>query len=475
MIITRYAPSPTGDPHIGNIRTALFAYLFARSNNGKFFLRIEDTDRERFQEGSVETIINSLKWLGIEPSNLDKIPYQSERLENYRKHAYDLVKAGHAYICTCTKERLAEQRLQQEKEGKPPMYDGRCREEKCEIGNSAEFFKDMMQNGYVIRMKMPKNKKIGFDDMIRGHIEFDSNLIDDQVIIKSDGFPTYHFAHVIDDHEMGTTHVIRGEEWLSSTPKHLILFEMFSWEPPKYAHLSLILGPDKKKLSKRHGAMSVLEYKKAGYLPEAIVNFIAFLGWNPKNEQEEFLLSDLEREFKIENVNKSPAVFDFEKLNTINERYLIERIESNPASIVTLLSEFGVPDVKAGELALLSRGGYKTVVEMAEEIQNLRKIPDYKAEILVFKKSTKEASKRGLEVSDLILNEIEEDAWQAQELQMKLGLAITRENLTNGDLFWPVRVALSGREKSPSPVELLIALGKAESLKRIKNALSKLV
>ena len=476
MIKTRFAPSPTGEVHIGGARTALFAYLFAKSQGGEFLLRIEDTDQARSVEGADKRIVESLKWLSIMPDNLDKIMYQSTRLEVYKKHAFDLVKAGKAYICTCSKERLTELREKQEKTGQPPRYDSKCRTEKCGIENSTDFFKEMMENGYVVRMKMPRGRKIEFTDMIRGEVEFDADLIDDQVIIKSDGFPTYHFAHVIDDHETNITHVFRAEEWLSSTPKHIVLWEMFGWKAPEYAHLSMILPPDKKgKLSKRHGAVAVMDFGKAGYLPEALVNFISFLGWNPKTEKEIYSMEELIADFKIENVNKAPAIFNREKLDSVNEYYLREEIGQKPARIKRLLAELEVKEVTAGELNLLGRGGYKTLVEMVETLKNIRVLPDYEAGILVFKKSTKDASRKGLETALAEFELIEEKEWTEQEIQMKLGLAVTRNELTNGDLFWPVRVALSGQERSASPVELALALGKVEVISRVKKAIGKLV
>jgi len=464
-IRTRFAPSPTGELHIGSIRTALFAYLFAKHNKGEFLLRIEDTDRERYVKGSVERIVESLEWLGIKRDN-KKLIVQSERLEEYKKAAFDLVKSGDAYICTCSKEKLAADRERQEKSGKPPRYEGHCRTAGLNFSG--------LKDGYVIRMKMPRRGKIKFNDLIRGEVEFDSALLDDQIILKSDGYPTYHLASVVDDHNMGITHVIRAEEWLSSTPKHLVLYQMFGWKAPEFAHLSMILGSDKKKLSKRHGATSVLDYRKAGYLPEAIVNFLAFLGWNPKDEREIFSMLELENEFKIENINKAAAVFDVDKLNSINEHYLRDSIQNTDNRIQKLLQEFEVEKLTQGEADLLGRGGYSTLKEMTEEILLLRKEPEYEASILIFKKSTKEATLKGLQFTvDSIQNTAEQD-WNSQEMQMRLGLIVDRNNLTNGDLFWPVRVALSGEEKSPSPVELLVALGKEESVKRIEKAIKKL-
>jgi len=467
MIRTRFAPSPTGELHIGGVRTALFAYLFAKSKGGEFLLRIEDTDRERLVEGSTERIIESLDWLGIKRDN-KKLIIQSERLEEYKKVAFDLVRAGKAYICTCSKEKLVEDREKQEKAKKPPRYEGHCRE----AGIKIEDFKD----GDVIRMKMPQKGVIKFNDLIRGEVEFEAVLLDDQIILKSDGYPTYHLASVIDDHDMEISHVIRAEEWLSSTPKHLVLYEMLGWKAPEFAHLSMILGPDKKKLSKRHGATSVIDYKKEGYLPEALVNFLAFLGWNPKDEREIFSMEELEKEFKLENVNKAPAVFDENKLNSINEYYLKSQISNlkTKSQILNLLEQFEVKKITDGEAELLSRGGYSTLKEMAQELLSLRKETDYEAGLLIFKKSNKEATLKGLSLVVDLLKDVEDRDWTNQELQMQLGLIVERNELTNGDLFWPVRVALSGEEKSPSPVELLVAVGKEEILKRIEKAIKKL-
>lgn len=462
-IITRFAPSPTGELHIGGARTALFEFLAAQHTGGKFYLRIEDTDRERFVDGSTERIIESMSWLGIIPDNIDSVVYQSKRLELYKKHAFDLVKAGHAYICTCSKEKLAESRAEQEKGGQPPRYEGTCR--------TAEFnLSDLKEGCYTIRMKMPKNGKIIVRDLIKGDVTFDLSLLDDQVILKSDGYPTYHLASVVDDHEMGINYVIRAEEWLSSTPKHLELYKMLGWESPKFAHLPMVLAPDRSKLSKRHGATSVVEYKDLGYLPEAIINFLVLQGWNPGDDREFFTLTELESEFSLERVNKAPAIFDIAKLNSINTSYLMKL---EPKRLKLELKSFGLEDLSEGEIALLLRGGYATLKEMAEYILVLRAEPDYKAELLVFKKSDKKNTTTALRVVTEKLKAEEE--WGTNNVQKALEYTVIENGLTNGDVFWPVRVALSGLEKSPSPVELLSALGKDESLKRLEKAIKKLV
>jgi glutamyl-tRNA synthetase len=470
-VITRFAPSPTGEMHIGNVRTALFEYLTAKGQGGKFLMRIEDTDRERFVEGSSERIIESLKWLGIYPENLDNLIVQSQRLEIYREAAFKLVEEGKAYICTCSKEKLEAERKKQEAEKRPTGYAGTCRE----LNISPD---EVKEGEYVIRMKMPKEGKVVVPDLIRGDVEFDLALSDDQVILKSDGFPTYHLAAIIDDHEMGITDVIRGEEWLSSTPKHLILYQMFGWEPPRFGHLPLILATDRTKLSKRHGAVSLTEYRNLGYLPEAIVNFLALLGWNPGDEREYFTLAELEKAFSIARVQKSPAIFNIDKLNNINEHYIQSKIseilsQNDEEKIGNFLSDFGVAGLKSGELELLGRGGYKTLREAADYILKLRLAPEYPAEMLVFKKSTKEATLKALkEVESRIRNN---ESWDSPSLQDTLASVVAENGLTNGDVFWPARVALSGEEKSPSPVELMIALGKEESLSRLEKAFEKLI
>lgn len=466
-IRTRFAPSPTGDPHIGNIRTALFEYLFARSQGGDFLLRIEDTDRERYVEGGVEMILESLDWLGIKPDNLNSYPVQSERLEMYKKHAFDLVRAGHAYICTCSKEKLAEEHERQINEGKPPRYEGHCR-------NAGLKLEDMKEGCYVIRMKMPENEKVIVEDLIRGRVEFDTSLVDDQIILKSDGYPTYHLAVVVDDSEMEITHVIRGEEWLPSTPKHLTLYKYFGWEPPKYAHLPVILGTDKKKLSKRHGAVSLRGYREMGYLPEAIVNFIALLGWNPKDERENFTLEQLEHEFKIENVNKSGAVFDIDKLNNINASKIKDQISKIKMTDKKskYLESFGVNDLSDGELDLIGRGGYHNLREAADYIKTLRAGIEYEASQLIFRKSDREKSKCGLQGAAEALGGVTE--WNQEAIQAALEKVVAEQKLGFGDVFWPVRVALSGEDRSPSPVELAVALGRAISMNRISIAISKL-
>ncbi len=459
MIRTRFAPSPTGELHIGGVRTALFSYLFAKHENGQFYLRIEDTDRERYVEGSVDGIKESLQWLGIRPDNYDDILVQSERTEIYKKHALTLVEKGAAYVCECSKERLLALRNTQNANKQAPMYDRAC------VDKNLEY-----KEGCVIRLKMPTND-IVVDDLIRGKVKFDGKLVDDPVILKSDGFPTYHLASVVDDHEMEISHVIRAEEWLSSTPKHITLYQAFDWQAPAFAHLPMILGTDKKKLSKRHGATAVLEYKTIGYLPDAVVNFLALLGWNPGDECEEFSAERLISDFRLENVNKSPAIFDIDKLNHINESYIRGRDFGQLKN--ELQEAANINDLTDGEIALAKRGGFKTLVEIADYLKKLRAEPDYQRELLIFNKSDAPTTQKGLNVARQKLATA--SVWSEEELQNLLSETVAGSEMTNGDVFWPVRVALSGKEKSPSPVELLIALDRTESLKRIDYAIAKLL
>ena len=321
----RFAPSPTGYLHVGGLRTALYNYLFAKHNNGTFILRIEDTDRNRYVEGAVENLIGALKWAGLEfdegpEAGGDYGPYmQSQRLDIYKKYADELILKGKAYYCFCTPERLLGLRKEQEKQKLPQTkYDKHC------LHLSKEEIENNLTSGIpkIVRLNVESNQTIKFDDIIREHIEFESNNVDDQVLIKSDGYPTYHLANVVDDHFMKITHVIRGEEWLSSTPKHVLLYDAFGWERPVFAHLPLLLNPDRSKLSKRQGDVAVEDYRDKGFINEALVNFVALLGWNAGDDKEFYYMDDLINNFSLERVNKAGAVFDLQKLNWLNAEHL---------------------------------------------------------------------------------------------------------------------------------------------------------
>ncbi len=461
MLRTRFAPSPTGELHIGGARSAFFVYLFAKSQGGEFLLRIDDTDRERYVEGSPERIIESLSWLGIAPDNKDNVVFQSSRVDLYKKRAIELVEKGHAYICTCSKEQLEKEKEELAAKHLPPMYGGHCRE----LGLSP---RDVEGKEYVIRMKMPKEGVIKFRDMIRGDMEFDASLVDDQVLIKSDGFPTYHLATVVDDHDMEITHVLRAEEWLPSTPKHLVLFEMFGWKAPEFAHLPQVLAPDRSKLSKRHGATSVIEYKNLGYLPEAILNFLVLLGWHPKDDREIFSREDLIKEFDFSRLQKGGAIFDIQKLNWLNKKYISEII--SPEEIANRGQAFVQDEWKLTPSII---NAVKTRLEKLSDLESAVKPfftePEYPEELLYWK-GEKGNIKENLEKLLSVVSE--EKDFTVKNLESSVFAVVPPDK--KGEWLWPLRVALSGLKESPSPFELLEGLGKEKSLKRIKTAIEKL-
>lgn len=496
-IRTRFAPSPTGEPHIGNIRTALFAWLFAKSRGGDFILRIEDTDKSRETAGAVEAILESLAWLGLDYdnsaslkhkniktieqfNNFKDIYFQSQRLPIYQHYAEELVKKGYAYICICSEERLKSLRQDQIANRQPPMYDGRCRNQ-FPISN-------FQVPSSVIRLKVPQEGKTIFNDLIRGQINFENKLIDDQVLLKSDGFPTYHLANVVDDYLMGITHVIRAEEWLSSTPKHLLLYKFLGWQPPQFAHLPMILGSDKAKLSKRHGATSILEYKRQGYLPEAIINYLALLGWRPNTNQEIFNRQELISQFTLERAQKSPAIFDQEKLDWLNGYYirqlkvndLLDRLmeygKNHNADIVKLLNCLIIQDNKIRRIKIvkLVQDRMRTLGDFIELSKFIVQLPDYDSSLLIFKKSNKDEIKQSLTTALKLLQNIEESEFMAENLSSCFKQKIEAENLPIGQILHPLRVALTGQQNSPGPFETAETLGKKEAIRRVKLALEKI-
>lgn len=488
----RYAPSPTGEPHIGNIRTALFNWLFARHWKGKFILRIEDTDRARVALGSLEKIIESLNWLGLDwDEGVTKVknklksfgphrPYvQSERLEIYRRYAEELLEKEKAYRCFCLSERLEKMRKEQLAQGRVPMYDGRCR----------ELIKIKKSKNFVIRLKVPQKGKIEFKDLIHGKVEFESKNIDDQILLKSDGWPTYHLASVIDDHLMKITHVIRGEEWLSSTPKHLLLYQAFGWQPPQFAHLPIILGLDRSKLSKRRGAISILEYKEQGYLPETLINFMVLLGWSPKidrikgkKEKEIFSREELIKKFSLDDVQKSSAVFNAEKLNWMNGYYIRQlNLEELTKKCLPYLQDKYFPDkVLIRSSVPIYKYVKKIVVLEQERIKKLSEIVEltdfffaeklnYDPSLLKWKKMTREEIVGNLDLALKKLVRLKEKEFK--ERKIKEILMKIAEKVGTGELLWPFRVALTGRETSPGPFEIAEVLGKEKVIKRVKEAI----
>ena len=478
-IRVRFAPSPTGFLHVGGLRTALYNYLFAKHHGGSFVLRIEDTDQARRVEGAVENLIGTLKWAGIEydegPGKVGEFgPYvQSERLKLYKEHADVLIANGKAYYCFCAPERLKEVREKQMASKLAPGYDRHCRN--LPAGEVEK--RRAAGEPHVVRMKLPESGEMSFDDLIRGTVTFAFNVLDDQVILKSDGFPTYHLAVVVDDHFMKISHVIRGEEWLPSTPKHIMLFRYFGWEAPQYAHLPLLLNPDKSKLSKRQGDVAVEDYREKGYLKEAIVNFVAFLGWNPGDERELFTLEELVKEFTLERAGKSGSVFNIEKLNWLNFQHL--RRKSDTEMLSMLEKEL----IKAGIDARSFREDYllKVISAMRERVSFAREFtekspyffhePDSYEEAVVKKRWTGDSARHLAALRDefsKLSNPAKEDYESALQRTAD-GLGISPKVLIH-----PLRLAVSGVGAGPGLYDIVEILGKEETIRRMTTAVEKL-
>ncbi len=486
---TRFAPSPTGFMHIGNLRTALYSYIFARQNKGEFILRIEDTDQSRQVEKGLEIIIKTLVSVGLDydegivverdgkTSEKGKFgPYiQSKRLDIYKKHVNKLIENNKAYYCFCSAERLTELRDRQRVAKQQTKYDRTC----CQLAEEDIQKKIDAGEPYVIRLKIPEGKT-AFKDVIRGNVEFDNTEIDDQVLMKSDGFPTYHLANIVDDHLMGVTHVIRGEEWLSSTPKHVILYEAFGWEVPQFAHLPLLLNPDKSKLSKRQGDVAVEDYLTKGYLPEAIINFIALLGFNPRADQEVYSLDQLIKEFDLTKINKGGAVFNTEKLDWLNGHYIREmEVSELTDKLIPFWQAAGIETNKEDrkfleKVATLEQTRIKHLDEVGEGKFYFQK-PEYEADLLVWKKSNHKATKENLNNLLEFLTKLEDNVFEdIEKLEKEIRGFIETNKLDNGSILWPLRVALSGQKASPGPFELANLFEKEGTLNRIKGAISRL-
>lgn len=475
----RFAPSPTGFLHIGGLRTALYNYLFAKNKKGKFILRIEDTDRKRYVEGAVDNLISTLNWAGLNADEGPKTggnfgPYmQSKRLNIYNEYIKLLLNENKAYRCFCSQDRLKELREKQRKEGLQTKYDKHC------LNLSQEEIDKNLDNNipYVIRLNIEPEKEISFTDIIRGEVTFNTDIIDDQVLIKSDGFPTYHFANVVDDHLMKITHVIRGEEWISSTPKHVLLYDNLNWERPLFAHLPLLLNPDKSKLSKRQGDVAVEDYMQKGYLKDALINFIALLGWNAGDDKEYYEIDELIRAFSLEGVNKSGAVFNLEKLDWLNAEHL--RKLSND-EILKLLkeelhkSEYADKDFTDDYLLLLIDAMKERVSFVKEFISKCTYF--YEAPIeydeTVIKKRWKDNSKELLLLFSKRIGELENPT--KDEYHDILKNICEEKDIGMGRLIHPLRIALSGVGVGPGIFDLIFILGKDESLKRINRSLEKI-
>ncbi|MFH1142346.1 MAG: glutamate--tRNA ligase [Candidatus Uhrbacteria bacterium] len=480
---TRFAPSPTGYLHLGNLRSALYAYLFAKNQGGEMVLRIEDTDRERYVEGAMESLIRILQTFGInydegvffEENKVvqrgDFGPYiQSERSELYQKYVQQLLEQGHAYKCFCSKERLDETRKQQQLAKMPTKYDRHC----CGLSDDEVHSKVATGESFVVRMKIPEGKTT-FKDVIRGVITIDNSEVDDQVLMKSDGFPTYHLAVVVDDHLMQISHIIRAEEWISSTPKHVLLYQMFDWDLPVFAHLPMVLNPDKSKLSKRQGDVAAEDYLAKGYLPEALLNFMALLGYNPKGDQEIYDIEELIKLFDLAKVNSSGAVFNVEKLDWMNGHYIREKSVDELVKLVQpfLNQEIDIDLLK--KIIVIEQERLTRLDQIKEIIEMYIENPEYDPEMLIWKKADQEDAKQNLSAVIELIESIGEGDFDSVELVEKaIKGYIDIKGLQNGNVLWPIRVALSGRKASPGPFELAWALGREETLKRLTQARNKL-
>jgi nondiscriminating glutamyl-tRNA synthetase len=476
----RFAPSPTGSLHVGGLRTALFNVLLARKHHGKAILRIEDTDQERTVPGAEKQLQTILEWAGLQ---FDESPWlggnygpyrQSERLPIYQKYAMELLDKNQAYRCFCTQEDLARMRAEQAARGEDPKYDGRCR---ALTPNQIQGNLDQGLS-HVIRQKLPENHTVTFTDAIRGEISFDTRELDDQVLLKSDGFPTYHLAHVVDDHLMEISHVLRGEEWISSAPKHILLFEAFGWQPPKFAHLPLILDTNRQKLSKRSGVMSafVEEFRDQGVLPEALINYIALLGWHPEGDQEVFGFDELVELFDLSRVGKAGAVFDSAKLFHLNGVYIrhlplpqyLSEARSHLAAAA--ISASGVPDDKIDRILLIVRDRITRFSEIPQQVFPLitddfdfedEAIPVLQVPGTIELLST---------IAVTLSNHADFNGLVFKDAINSVGKQLSRKGR---DLWMPVRVALTGRVHGPDLNQIADILGKETCLRRLRRVANK--
>ena len=475
---TRFAPSPTGFMHLGNLRSGLYAYLQAKHNDGVFILRIEDTDQARYVEGAVDVIYRILKDIGLDWDEGPDIggdfgPYvQSERKNMYLPYAEELVKKGKAYYCFCTKEELEERKAEAEKEGKVWKYDKRC------ASIPYEEARRRVEAGepYVIRQNVPETGEASFDDVLYGHIQVNCADLEDMILIKADGMPTYNFANVIDDHTMGITHVMRGNEYLASTPKYNLLYDAFGWEKPTYIHMTPIMRDASHKLSKRDGDAYFEDYINKGYLKEAIVNYVALLGWNPGDDREFFTMDELIGAFSVDGMSKSPAIFDVNKLTWMNAEY-IRRLtpEAFTAQAMPYYEKAGIDTSRTDVLCRILQPRVETFAQIPEIVDFLAKLPDYDVELFTNKKS-KTNPEVARQVLDMVIPLLESlPDWEEATVHDALMNLAAEKGLKNGTLLWPVRIALAGKQVTPGgAIEIALLLGRAESLRRLKAGREKL-
>ncbi len=485
----RFAPSPTGYVHIGSLRTALYDYLYAKKKNGSYILRIEDTDRNRFVEDALENLLMSLNWAGIVNDegvylnsgnicqNGDYAPYiQSERLDIYKQYVDQLVEQEDAYYCFCSKERLDEVRAKNKNAGEFSGYDGHCRH--IDVDEA----KKRIQNGesYVVRLKLPKDKEVIIDDLVRGKVVMNTRDLDDQVLLKADGFPTYHMAVVVDDYLMKITHIIRGEEWLPSTPKHIVLYEKLGWEVPKYAHLPNILNSDKKKLSKRHGDVSVADFKQKGYLPEALVNFLALIGWHPEGDQEIMSLDEMVQNFSFDRVSKSGGVFDVNKLNWMNNQYIVnadlERLVD--LSIDHIISS----GVMSEEDIVLNKEWIARIIDLSRPyLDYLSQVPSYVQSYL--EDDINIVSEDALEMLqqdhmpvliDELIKRLDDDDFSPEQIKKHFKAIQQAQGIKGKNLFMGSRVAITGSVHGADLMKTISILGKDRVQKRLSSTLKQM-
>ncbi len=474
---TRFAPSPTGYMHVGNLRTALYAYLLTKSKGGKFILRIEDTDQERYVEGAVDIIYKTLRETGLLWDEGPDVggpvgPYiQSERMGMYMDYAKKLIESGHAYYCFCDKDRLEEARLLQKASGMPTKYDGHCRH------LSKEEVEEKLAAGvpFVIRQRIPDTGTTSFHDLVFGDITVDNADLDDQILIKADGMPTYNFANVIDDHTMGITHVIRGNEYLSSTPKYNLLYQAFGWDIPCYIHCSPVMKNATEKLSKRNGDASFQDLVAKGYLTPAILNYIALLGWSPKGDQEIFTLDELVKEFDISGISKSPAIFDILKLNYINSEY-IKRLSADEfyeTALPWITKGVTRKDVDMRLIASVLHQRTEVLSDIPPQLDFIDALPEYDLGLYENKKM-KTNRETALEVLKQILPVMKQlDDFTFDSIHAAMFALIEKLGVKNGYLLWPLRVALSGKQFTPGGgIEIAAIIGKEDSVSRIEKAIA---
>lgn len=485
----RFAPSPTGKLHIGGLRTALYNYLFARQNDGTFILRIEDTDQSRYVEEAEKDLIDALEWAGLSYDEGPEVGgphepyYQSERAGRYREYAEQLVEQGVAYYAFDTEEDIEAMRRALREEGvDAPAYDATTRQQmRNSLSMSDEEVRQRLDDGaeHVIRLKVPRDETVHFDDVIRGHVSFDTAGIDDQVLIKSDGLPTYHLANVVDDHQMEVTHVIRGEEWLSSTPKHILMYEAFGWEPPTMAHLPLILSPQGGKLSKRDAdelgvPVHVTDYREAGYESEALLNFLALLGWNPGTEQELFSLDGLVDAFSLDRVGASGVQFDIDKLNWFNEQHIhgfsVDELMERARSYVEA-EGYSVSDGQLYDICELLQERVQRVSEIATENRYFFEDPETYEEEGVEKRWKDDSA----DLLDAYADRLDDlDGFDVDDIETVLRDLADEEDVGAGRIIHPTRLAVSGRTYGPGLFSMMAVVGKEACLRRMRQATNEL-